>query len=582
MNETAKQHISRIRGATVSKLGRKDIARWIEENTSINMRPFSFKGHEYQHRILQDESPEVVIRKSAQTGISEMSMRMALGLIMVMPGSFRVGYTFPTATFAQGYSKSRLNPIIQGSDALKAAINSEDLSSSEIRTFGPGKELYFKGSATGNAAISTTLDLLIHDELSFSDQDVIGDYWSRVLHSMYQWKISLSTPTFVNDPIDQAFKNSRRHWNFCRCEHCNERFLPEYYRDVMVPGFGKGDALNQITSHNIHTIRYKEAVLLCPKCGRATSLMPEFREWVLENGDEAHVAAGYQVQPFDAPTIVTLPSLVMASTKYATKTKFKQFSLGLPATDAENGLTEEDIDRIAVELAQSPYPTHVMGIDLGMTCHFLVGSVGADHKLGVVHMERVPLAKFRERYFALKAQHRISITVSDLQPYTDLIMGLCEEDPNLYGASYVSRQGLEVFDIRQRDENALEAIGHLRQVSVNRNAVFDKVLSEIREDRVWVRKTQEFEVFRAHLQDMKRATATLRNGEFMSQWTKSVGGNDHYHHAFGYLWVASQMRGIASSSVAGLGAPVSKFKLKPAVALTPQEIRLEQDRLRRG
>jgi hypothetical protein len=77
--------------ATISRLGRKDLPEWIEKNTFINGKNLSFKGHEYQRRILLDESPEVVIRKSAQTGISEMSMRMALGLVMVMPGAFRIG-----------------------------------------------------------------------------------------------------------------------------------------------------------------------------------------------------------------------------------------------------------------------------------------------------------------------------------------------------------------------------------------------------------------------------------------------------------------------------------------------------------
>jgi hypothetical protein len=564
VSDVITQHIARLRAATVNKLGRRDVAEWIEKNTTINMRPFSFRGHEYQKRILQDESPELVIRKSAQTGISEMSMRMSLALIMIMPGAFRIGYTFPTATFAQGYSKSRLNPIIQGSRALGASINSEDLSSSEIRTFGQGKELYFKGAAVGNAAISTTLDMLVHDELSFCDQDVIGDYWSRVLHSEYKWKVSLSTPTFLGDPIDQAFTNSRRHWNFCKCQHCLHLFVPDYYKHVAVPGYGQGQDLEGINKNNIHTVDYENAHLVCPRCGKEPSLLPGHRQWVCENPSERHVAAGYQVQPFDAPTIVTVPSLVLASTKYANKTKFKQFSLGMPATDAENGLTVEDLDRMGLDMAQSPFTSHVMGVDLGMTSHFLVGGVTQDLKLGVVHMERVPLAKFRERYFALKAQFRVSITVMDLQPYTDLVMGLCAEDPNLYGASYITRQGLEVFDVRQREAEPDEAIGELRQVSVNRNAVFDKLLSEVREGNVWARKTQEWDVYKAHLQDMKRATATLRNGEFTSQWSKSVGGQDHYHHATGYLYVASQMRGVATGGQYHLSMPVSTFKHRAA------------------
>ncbi len=38
-------------------------------------------------------------------------------------------------------------------------------------------------------------------------------------------------------------------------------------------------------------MRYEEAVLLCPHCGKVPILQPEHREWVVENlpvGDNAH------------------------------------------------------------------------------------------------------------------------------------------------------------------------------------------------------------------------------------------------------------------------------------------------------
>lgn len=558
MSAVVDQHLQRIRSATVSKMGRRDLARWIEKNTFINSKPFSFLGHEYQERILSDESVEIIIRKSAQTGISEMAMRMALGLVMIMPGAFRVGYTFPTASFAIDYSKTRFSSIIQGSPALRSAVSSDDVDSASTKTFGLGKEVYFKGAATGNAAISTTLDMLIHDELSFSDQDIIGDYHSRLIHSLYKWKVKLSTPTFPGDPIDEAFKASRRHWNMCKCRHCSHVFIPDFHEHVKIPGFDKH--LDEVTKENLHLIRYDEAQMLCPSCGREVSLLPEHRMWVCENPGDRHIAAGYQVQPFDAPLVVTLKDLIIASTSYASKSKFKQFSLGKPAEDAENGLTEQDLNTAGVEMVSSPFATHVMGIDLGLTCHFMVGNLDATGALGVVHSERVPLARFRERYWALKSQFRVTVVVSDIQPYTDLIMGLSSEDPNLYGASYVTRNGLELFDVKVREEDPEAALMGVRQVHVNRNAAFDALLAEFRAQRVWIKKGADWELVKAHLQDMKRAAATLRNGEFTSMWQKSSKGNDHYHHAMLYLSVAAMMRGVAAPAMLSGMSVVSKFR----------------------
>lgn len=559
MNEVAKQHIQRVRMATSQRLSRKDLPRWIEENTYINGKNFSFKNHEFQIRILEEESPDIVVRKAAQTGVSELTMRMCLGLVMVMPGAFRIGYTFPTATFAEQYAKTRLDPIIQGSPTLKAAMSTSDIDNSSVKTFGMGKEIYFKGAAVGNAAISTTLDMVSHDELSFSSAEIIGDYHSRKLHSAYNWSISLSTPTFPGDLIDEAFKASRRHWNLCKCNHCNHKFIPDFYKHVSIPGWGK--SLDEITKENLHLVRYQDTRLLCPSCGRSVSLLPEHREWVCENPTENHIAAGFQVQPFDAPMIVTLPSLIVASTKYATKSKFRQFSLGLPSADAENGLIDEDLEAIGVTLLQSPFTSHILGIDLGLVCHFAVGGVDQEGKLGVVHYEQVPLKNFRERYAALAAQYRISIKVADIQPYTDLIMQLSSEDPNLYGARYVTRQGLDLFDVKQREADVEHALADLREVSVNRNAIFDKLLAEIRAGNLWVRKTDKWGTFKTHLQDMKRASATLRNGEFTSTWQKSAKGNDHFHHALAYLYIAAQMRGIATGYHSGLNMGITKFQV---------------------
>lgn len=560
MSDELLHHLQRLRSATVSRLGRRDLPRWIEQNTTISGKPFSFKGHEYQQRIMLDESPEIVIRKSAQTGISEMSMRMVAGLIMIMPGSFRVGYTLPTATAATVYAKTRFTSVVSGSATLMAAMSTRDIDTADTKTFGPGKEIYFKGAATGNAAISTTLDMLVHDEISFSDQEVIGDYHSRLIHSMYKWKVKLSTPTWPGDPIDEAFKASRRHWNFCKCNHCGHRFLPDYYEHVRIPGFDRH--LDEVSRENLHTLRYQEAQLLCPVCVKPVDLSPANREWVCENPDDKYIAAGYQVQPFDAPTVVTLSDLIIASTSYASKPKFRQFSLGRPSEDAESGLTDEDLNGAAVELVHSPFTTHQMGIDLGLICHFTIGGLDGEGKLGVVHRERVPLSKFRERYWALKAQYRVTVVVSDIQPYSDLIMGLSSEDANLYGASYVTRNGLELFDVKVREEDPDAALMGVRQVQVNRNAMFDHLLAEYREGRVWTCKGNDWELYKAHMQDMKRASATLRNGEFTSVWQKSSKGQDHYHHSLLYLSVAAMMRGVASQTLLTGLVPVSKFKHK--------------------
>lgn len=553
-------HLQRLRTATTQRLGRRDLADWISQNTYINGRKYSYAGHEFQRFVLEQEAPEVVVIKSAQMGCSEIMLRLAAALPMVMPGAFRVAYVLPTASFATSYAQTRFNPVINGSPALRAAMSKDDVDRADTKTFGdPNKVVYFKGAAVGNAAISTTLDALVVDENDFCSQEVIGDYHSRLIHSPYKWRWTFSTPTFPGGPIDTAYERSKQYSNMCRCPHCNTVYLPDYFDHVVIPGCGKG--LDEITSGNLHTVNYLDAYLACPKCGKPADLSPEHRFWHCANPDSNYQAVGVRVQPFDAPTIVTIPDLVVASTKYASLAKFKQFSLGRPAVDRESGVTDEDVEAAGYEKGSaSPFTTHVMGADQGNTCHIRVGGIDPQGRLVEVHRERVPLGKFKERVRALKAQYRVQAFCMDMQPNVYLAMELAEQDSTCFPAMYSTKQGLDLFAVQVREADAEGGVMALRQVAINRNALFDKILAEMRLGHIKMQRDAEWETMKTHMQDMKRAEATLRNGEFTSLWVKTS-GNDHYMHALGYLYIAAQLRGMAGHTLAPFMFTVGTFKV---------------------
>ena len=153
LSTTFEQHMQRIRAATTQRLHRRDAARWIEQNTYINGRRFSFKDHEYQERILLEEAPDVVVTKCAQVGISEMSLRLAAALPQIMPGAFRIGYVMPSATAASDYAQARFGPVVRGSPALRSAALSAGLP--PLRSVGDAKEEIPAFTQAPSAARST-------------------------------------------------------------------------------------------------------------------------------------------------------------------------------------------------------------------------------------------------------------------------------------------------------------------------------------------------------------------------------------------------------------------------------------------
>ena len=557
MDAIARHHLQRLRTATIDKLDHTQLSKWIEQNTYLGGRPYSFVGHEYQRVILDDPSPHKVIRKCSQVGLSEAAMRYAAALMGTM-NNFTLLYVLPTASFSGVMGRTRFTPIVMTSPILRSLASESGLDNQDVKKFG-NNYLWFRGATSDTAPISVAADALVVDEKAFADQQILGDFQSRLTHSPYRWKFELSTPTFNSDPIDLAFQQSRRHWNAVRCVCCGHRFVPDYYEHVKIPGFNKH--LDEITKDNIHLTNFRDAYMACPHCGRAVDLSIQNREWIVENNDESWIATGFQVQPFDAPSVISLPYLIEASTSYASKAKFRQFNLGLPSDDSQSGLTEADVEAAAIELPGSPFTHHVMGADQGMTCWFLVAGVEPSGKMVVVHYERCPLSEYERRYDALKLRYKITATCADMQPNVSLSLRMSDKDSSYFPAMFSTRQGLDLFDVRLRDAEPESGVVALRQVSINRNAMLDRLMADIRGGMIKFARREEFDTLKAHLTDMKRAEATLRNGLFSSNWVKSAKGNDHLMFALLYCHVASRLRGIVSTTVLPSMFTVQKFKV---------------------
>ena len=537
-------HLSRLKTAVFKRFNLSNVAEWISENTYIKGEKFSFTDHEYQLAILKDPSREIVVRKCSQIGLTELSSRRALAQCNILPG-FTVIYSLPTASFANTFVKTRIDPMIDGSPVLTAAVHNTT-NNSEVKRFGESF-IYFKGTRGVSAAISIPADCLVHDEVDFSDIEVITNYQSRLTHSKHKMKMNLSTPTVEGYGISALFKQSRRHFNFCKCNHCNFMFVPDYFQHLRIENFS-GD-MRDITKDTVHKYNLDSIKLECPNCGKEPSLQVEHREWVIENIGDNHEAAGYQISPFDAPNIISFKDLVLASTKYSRYADFINFNLGQSAEDKESSLGLEELNRCFVpgEIPQSY--TAVLGIDMGLQCHLMVGFMDHVGTLYTVHTEIVPLSKLEQRKKELQILYRVRLIVMDSMPYTDMVMRFQAYDANLYGAMYVSTKSLETFKIKSHDEDAEKGIQELRQVSINRNNMFDSLMETIRAGQ-WVCKADDNkDIILAHLQDQIRIKDFGSDNEMSYVWRKSARGNDHFHHALLYLLVAARMVGVAGSSL---------------------------------
>ena len=533
-------------------------AEWICAHTKLNNRPFSFKDHEYQERILQSEATEKVVRKCSQVGISEMSVRVSLAYADIMRNGFNQIYTLPTHKFAERFSKTRVDDVVRESKRLNSKLTMDNV---DVKRFG-SNHIYYTGTFGDNAAISVPADMLWHDETDFSDQEVLEKFTSRVTHSPFKWKFSLSTPTVGGFGIDLLFTNSRRHFNQCKCNHCNWWFIPDYEDHVRIPGYD-GQLLD-ITRYMLAEIDWRNAQLHCPKCGKVPDLSIQNRAWTCENDqDLGFEAEGFQVSPFDAPAIITPSFLVHKSTQYALKRDFINFNLGKPFSDSTSGIQPADFDLMWEMGKRTTMGAYYVGVDMGDSCHVVIikGVPGVQET--VVARFRVSMKVIEEFINQVQTIYRPVAVVFDAMPYTETVYRFQQRWGNVYGAFYTNRMTLETSTVKDRVEDPQKALEDLRQVSINRDQAFDVMMEDIRRGILGVATSNQsihttmgsihadndWEEFKLQLTEMKRILI-LSKSAFTSpryHWQKPPHANDHYHHAFLYARIAGGIVGAAAN-----------------------------------
>lgn len=550
-----KRHMERLR-SSLSAHSKDTICEFITEHTYLKGKKFSFVGHEYQEAILKDPSSNIVITKSAQIGISEMSARLAVARSVLVNG-FSTIYTLPSASAAQSFMKTRISPIIDSSPYLRELVSS-DVDNATVKRFGDSY-IWLKGCQVDRQAISTPADMVVFDEVDNSDQDVMTLFESRIIHSDYKLTVKLSTPTIPGYGISKAFDTSKRKFNFAQCPHCSAWFYPDYYEHVKIPGYSK--PLSEITKRDFASpsFLWHKAHLACPSCSKPVDLRTTKRNWVVENPDDAFFDSGYRVSPFDNPMTILPQDLVKASVTFTRPQDFVNQRLGLPMEDSETSLALDELERAII----SEYPggghSYVMGLDMGNTCWAVIGAVLPDNTVIIVRVEPIPVHKVVSRVQELTLQYRLRMVVVDRGPMTEAVYQIQQTVRNSFAAVFVQSKNIELFRVTDREAAPDKGVEDMRQVNIAKDSVMDLMMSMVRTHQILKVSDEHDRVWQSHMMDNKRIKA-FKNGEMVYTWVKTT-GEDHYAMALVYLIVASRMLGVSSGSMVKLPL-LSSFKTK--------------------
>lgn len=198
------------------------ILQWIVEKGIVDEKgePFDWYDRPFLLSILCDWTPNIVLTACAQVGKTiSFTIKASFALKYFL---FHVINTMPTDDDVREVVAAKINKFLQNNKHEFSGMDTDSIERKEIN----GRFWFFKGTISKTAAISTTADVLIHDEISRSDQNTIRTYKSRTKASKYKGRWIFSNPGMERDELDLAWlKSDQKEW-VVTCPHCgDEHFL---------------------------------------------------------------------------------------------------------------------------------------------------------------------------------------------------------------------------------------------------------------------------------------------------------------------------------------------------------------------
>lgn len=470
------------------------ILQWIVSEGIVNEKgeAFSFHDRPWLLDILTDFTPEVVVTACAQVGKS-VSFSLKI-LFAVKYLHFNCIYTMPSDEDVREFVGSKMNKIIQANYHEFEGMETDNIERKELND----RFIFFKGTNSKTATISTTADLLVHDEVSRSDQSAIETYKSRTKASEYKGRWLFSNPGTERDELDLAWiKSDQKEW-IITCPHCGDE------HDLVWPD----------------SIDLEKKIYICRACKEPISDNVRRKgKWVAQN--KASKISGYHISHLMCPWIS--PEEIIADSE-GDPAYFNNFVLGKAYSPGDLAVSKGTILDIWTPKDLKTGKIFI-GIDVGNIKHYVVRS-----DKGILKMGR--FTQWSE--------------LDDLIKFWKPTAGVIDAMPdNTAAKSYTAKYPWMRMSFFQENNNNPQTIVWWGKddkrtiVYSHRDRILDQMLTEMIEARflIGVQPDKEFNLFIKHFETLRRAKVTNSKGIERYVW-ESTTGEDHYVFATLYAYLA--------------------------------------------
>lgn len=517
-------------------------SEWIQENTYLKAKKYSYKDHEYQIAPVDDPARILVLEKCAQLGFTECFFRWELAFLVKHQGCQAI-FTQPTDKDMSNFVKSRADIIIEECPVVKK-LGTGGVDSVQLKRIG-ASFFNFRGTFGARAAISVPSDANNYDEVNFSNPRVLNQYKSRLQHSAYKYERYISTPTIPNYGVSEFYNRSDKKRLFVKCHRCGHQQLLNWPTNIFFKRTSGGVIIpydSDIMEQYVEKEYEYSAFIGCTKCQREIDRSWKYREWVAEcpdrNRDPDSGISGYHINQLDA-TYITALEIVRASDKrldgYKRPEDFYNFVLAMPY-EGGDGVKITEASKLVADF-QLAMPNEAsgtfIGIDLGNICNV---AIIKDIYLPqykepipvVIAAYRVNKDVLEERFPELMKRYGSLYNVSDAQPYTVTMEKMAKNNPGRLSICFFG--GKKSFTMSQDGV----------QVTANRTMALDEVTAGISAGTVKIATgIPDYDMIWAHLKNLVKVRAEDDDGSEYYEYVKV--GDDHYGYAIGYALLARKV-----------------------------------------
>lgn len=495
--------------------------RWIKGNDG-RVCLYSFDGYEFLREPHNCFSSQIVFRKSAQVGVTELLMTRSLHALDCL--GLDVLYVLPTNDNVSALSAGRFQVAVDNSSRVSGIFS--DVANVHHKRAGIAN-LYFHGSNSRSKMKSVPAALLALDEFDEMNAANVALARDRVKGQKRYWEFNVSTPTLPGMGISLEYDRSdKRHFEM-PCPLCGEATHFVF------------DDLERF--EEVFRVEEGVASIDCVRCGKRIEESAQ-REMVRSGIWRAHEPSretvGFALTGLYSPTLGwnrlwTEYDRAKEDPDPKVLREWVNGSLGLPFVERGYQLSQDLLRRLAAEhhgpQGRTRQKVVAIGIDSGVRGHYM--TVLGRSLDGKERTEMVRRVRSMDEIAAAVVEYEASSVVLDAQPNTEaarkLQVRLLEKGVECWLCYYSDSAKART----KRDDYHPDG----PNIVANRTIVLSETINALGTGETLLPTDAPAEAF-DHVHALRRVVDTDKSGNLVERWVND--GPDHFAHAINYARLA--------------------------------------------